>query len=139
MCYWGMVPIRPVAAYLFTLGQGLAAASAVRIAPDGSQTPVAVTLCAGPICNSVANDLSGAPVYLSVYGRGFGLVSAASSSCAIAGQGLPVTYVGPQGQVDGVDQVNMLLPETLAGAGETSIACSFGAEATTNAVRLTIR
>jgi uncharacterized protein (TIGR03437 family) len=142
------VPINALAAGLFTLGDGLAAASAVRISGH-AEVPVAVTACAGSICTSVPIDLSGAPVYLSLYGTGFALAATSRSTCSIAGQTLSVAYAGPQMQLAGLDQINVLLPVTLAGAGNASVSCSLGAEAlppefapppsVTNAVKLTIR
>src|SRR5207245_3256656 len=109
-------------------------------------TPVPVIACVGPNCSSVPIDLSGAPVYLSLYGTGFALAATSLSTCSIAGQTLPVTYAGPQIQIAGLDQINVLLPKTLAGAGNTSISCSLAAEgqfslppSVTNAVTLAIR
>jgi len=99
------------------LDSGLAAATAVRIAPDGTQTPVSVS---EPI------DISGDPVYLSLYGTGFSRASTANSNCTIGGQALPATYAGPQMQIAGLDQINVILPRTLAGTGNTSITCKFG-------------
>jgi len=63
---------------------------------------------------------------------------AASSNCSIAGQTLPVTYAGPQEQIVGLDQVNMLLPQSLAGTGLTSVTCQFQS-IPTNAVSVYIR
>jgi uncharacterized protein (TIGR03437 family) len=136
------VPISPIAPGLFFLLGGLAAASAVSVTPY-AQAFVPVTSCNGPICNSVPIDLSGAPVYLSLYGTGFAQASAAGSSCMIAGQTLPLTYAGPEIQIAGLDQVNMLLPQSLAGTGATSVVCSLaydgGIGGVTNAVNLTIQ
>src|SRR5205085_9214930 len=103
------------------------------------------TACSGPICNSVPIDLSGPPVYLSLYGTGFALAATSLSTCSIAGQTLSVTYAGPQIQIAGLDQINVLLPQSLAGLGGTSISCSLGAKAqirppsVTNLVKLAIR
>jgi uncharacterized protein (TIGR03437 family) len=128
------VPIVPIAPGLFTMDGGLAAANAVSVAPNGTQTPVPVS---API------DLSGNPVYLSLYGTGFDLATTARSSCAIAGQTLPATYAGPQMQIVGLDQINILLPKSLAGTGETSFTCSLGnpqnPPQTSNAVNLATR
>jgi len=142
---WMSVPVRILAPGLFTQGDGLAAASAVRISGD-ARVPVPVTACAGPICTAVPIDLSGAPVYLSLYGTGLALAVTSLSTCSIAGQTLPVAYAGPQIQIAGLDQINVLLPQSLAGAGNTSISCSLGAEGefatpppVTNAVKLAIR
>ena len=136
------VPISRLAPGLFALGSGLAAASAVRIAADGTQTLVTVTSCTGQVCTSEPIDLSGDPVYLSLYGTGFAQASTESSICGIAGQTLPASYAGPQTQIAGLDQINVLLPRNLQGAGDTSIACSFGTAqraVVSNAVKLKFR
>jgi uncharacterized protein (TIGR03437 family) len=85
---------------------------------------------------------------LSLYGTGFAQAATALSNCTIASQTLPLSYSGPQMEVVGLDQVNLLLPKSLAGMGATSISCVFATEALpgidsvfsfTNAVKLTIR
>ena len=38
-----------------------------------------------------------------------------------SGIAVPVLYAGPQGQFAGVDQINVSLPRTLAGAGLAGI------------------
>ena len=136
------VPVSAVAAGFYSVGQGLAAASALSVAPSGAETSIPVTSCSGTNCRAVPIDLSGAPVYLSLYGTGFDAASAALSTCTIAGETLPVSYAGPQLQVAGLDQVNMLLPKTLARVGDTSVTCLFessaGVFSATNAVNSTI-
>jgi len=46
--------------------------------------------------------------------------SLANVSVSIAGVSLPVSYAGPQGDA-GLDQVNVLLPASLAGSGNTAV------------------
>ncbi len=77
---------------------------------------------------------TGGSLYLSLYGTGF---NSAPTSCAIAGVSVPITYSGPQLQIPGLDQVNLQVPSSLAGAGQTTARCSFGS-ATTNPVHITI-
>jgi uncharacterized protein (TIGR03437 family) len=136
------VPIVPIAPGLFSVGTGLAAASALAVTPY-AETFVPVTSCNGQTCTSVPIDLSGAPVYLSLYGTGFAQASTVGSGCVIAGQALPATYAGPEIQIAGLDQVNLLLPQSLAGTGPASVVCSFQnnglVQGSTNAVNLTIR
>ena len=114
------VPLVPLAPGLYSLPSGLAAATAVTFAPDG--TPVELP---GAI------DLSGPPVYLSLYGTGFDAATNADSSCSATGLVMPATYAGPQGEFPGLDQVNVLLPKSLAGTGAIRITCSFGNPAQT--------
>ena len=136
------VAVSPLAPGFYSLGSGLAAASALSLAPNSTTTFVPVTSCSGQICSSVPIDLSGATVYLSLYGTGFAQALAPSSTCVIAGQTLPLTYAGPQMQIMGLDQVNLLLPTGLAGIGATSVTCTFasagGATRSTNPVSMTI-
>jgi uncharacterized protein (TIGR03437 family) len=116
------IPIGPqvntVPPELFSLGNGLAAASAVRVAPDGTQTQVPVTACTGSTCTSVPINVSGNPVYLSLYGTG------TFTGCYVGGPEVLVTYSGPQGQTPDLDQVNILLPGILAGAGMLPVSCA---------------
>jgi hypothetical protein len=123
---------------------GLAAASAVRVNPDGSRTSVAVTNCAGPFCGSIPIDVTEAPVYLSLYGSGFDTATASQTQCRVADQVLPAAYAGPQGTVSSLDQVNLLLSPALAGKGVVTLSCTFGftfstGTFATNAVTLTFR
>ncbi len=137
------VPVETIAAGLYSVGNNLAAASALSIPPGGVATSVPVTICSPFGCSANPIDLSGAPVYLSLYGTGFANAVAASSNCTIAGQTLAPTYAGPQLQINGLDQVNMLLPRSLAGAGPVSVSCTFqsasGESSLTNALNITLR
>jgi hypothetical protein len=100
-------------------------ASAIRISPDGTGTPIAVTYCGETGCASVPIDLSGDPVYLSLYGSGFAKASPVNASCAIGLTEVPVLYIGPQNQIAGLDQINILLPKNLAGAQSYQVICGF--------------
>lgn len=125
-----VVPFAPV---LFTLngtGQGVPVATATRVNADGSQTPVPVAQCSpGGACTLVPINVSGGNVYLSLYGTGFHQASAAqcflSTDTTIRGGGVvPVTYVGPQPTIPGLDQLNLRLPGTLP-SGIDVVQCVF--------------
>ena len=108
---------------LFTLPGGVAAATAVRVAPDSSQTPVPVSSCANGTCVPVPIDVSGDPVYLSLYGTGFsdginGIYGIGRTVC----NGTPTSYFGPQGVLPGLSQINWLLPSSLP-SGNYFIVC----------------
>ncbi len=137
------VMVQPVAPGLFTLdSSGLAAATAVRVSADGKQTPVPVSSCIIGVCAAIPIDVTGAPVYLSLYGTGFSSVSTSDARCDIAGMTLAPSYAGPQRQILGLDQINILLPASLSGSGTSSIRCSFGPASppfTTNTLHVTIR
>jgi uncharacterized protein (TIGR03437 family) len=106
----------------YTAGASIAAGNAVRVAPDGAQTPVPVVSCASGSCTAVPIDVSGDPVYLSLFGTGFDTVSG-GLGCITGNRGIPVTYAGSQQQIPGLDQVNLMIPRGLAGSGAISITC----------------
>jgi len=65
---------------------------------------------------------SGSQVYLVLYGtgiRGRGGLSAVSLS--IGGVAGTVTFGGPQGDFPGLDQLDVLVPASLAGVGEVDL------------------
>jgi uncharacterized protein (TIGR03437 family) len=109
----GAVVIAPVAPAIFTAnenGTGLPAALITRVLSNGAQSISALT--AAPV------DFSGASaVYLTLYGTGIRGTAQANVSCSINLTAMPVSYAGPQGTFDGLDQVNIALPPTLAGSG----------------------
>jgi uncharacterized protein (TIGR03437 family) len=127
--------VQPLVPALFTLngtGQGPPAASAVRVQADGSQTPVPVAQCSATGCTLIPIDVTSGNVYLSLYGTGF--LQAKGANCAFPtsnqpGIGpiglLPVTYLGPQPAVAGLDQLNLRLPGNMP-SGTVAIQCIFG-------------
>ncbi|HLK63184.1 MAG TPA: hypothetical protein VKU19_07075 [Bryobacteraceae bacterium] len=105
-------------------GAGVAAALAERVSVSGAVTPLSVFSCqsAVPIsCLSSALSLGSTPgaVYVSLYGTG--IRGAGTVQVYIAGQPAPLQYAGAQGQYEGLDQVNVALPASLAGMGEVSV------------------
>ena len=122
------VNIQKVAPGIFTAdasGSGVVAATAVRVNADGSQFPVQVFGCSQQYtCSATPIDTGiDTPVYLSLYGTGIrGASSLANVSVTIGTLTLPATYAGPQPSIPGLDQVNVLLPITLRGAGLVNIA-----------------
>ena len=76
---------------------GVAAATAVRVAADGTQTLLPVFDCSKSPCIAIPIDTSGDPVYLSFYATGLGLLPASpfngSLQCNVPGQ---VTYASTQ-------------------------------------------
>ena len=129
-------------------GQGLAAANAVRVHPeDNTVTPVPVVTCEGSSrCTPVPIDVSGDPVFLSLYGTGFSKVSNLLDVvlfCSVNGNREVATagYFGPQGLYPGLDQVNFVLDGSLAGSGDSAIFCFFtgGPTESTNVVHVTIK
>lgn len=120
------VPIAAVRPGVFTLNQaGLVAASLVRSKPD--QTPVWEN-----VFQIEANgDITAQPIVfgeesvnvsLVIYCTGVrGRSSPGAVTVQIGDVKLTASYAGPQPQYAGLDQINVSLPTTLAGAGSVSI------------------
>src|SRR4029077_8012574 len=91
---------------------GVAAATAIRVLPDGTRQDVPVFSCnEADSCTAVPIDLSTGAIYLSLYGTG--LRNASHAGCYMdtslyPGGGPVVTYSGPQPTIPGLDQVNMV-------------------------------
>lgn len=124
----GTVDIETVAPGLFSAnqdGRGVAAAYIQRVLGDGSQSLEFVFDCAGPgQCAASPIDLGGPSeqVFLILFGTGIRNRSSQTGvSVRIGGQAAEVQYAGPQGLFEGLDQVNVRLPRTLAGAGLVDI------------------
>ena len=118
----GEIVIGNVAPGLFTAnstGEGVPAAVAVRAAPDGVQTTVAVMQC-GSLPGSCA------PFHLEIGTQadlvlllfGTGIRHHSSISASIAGREVEVLAAQAQETFVGLDQVNIRIPPTLVGAGD---------------------
>jgi uncharacterized protein (TIGR03437 family) len=131
----GTVQIASVAPGLFSAngnGTGVAAATAVRVNADGSQSPVTV-FQSGSSANSfvpVPIDLSSGPVFLTLYGTGIRNRSSLTGVvCTIGGANATVQFAGAQGAFVGLDQVNVQVPPSLAGAGQVTISLTVDGQA----------
>ena len=105
-------------------GAGVAAALAERISASNAVTPLTVFSCESGVavsCLSSPLSLGSSTdtVYVSLYGTG--IRGAGTVQAYVAGQPVPLLYAGPQGQYQGLDQVNISLPRSLAGMGEVSV------------------
>jgi uncharacterized protein (TIGR03437 family) len=115
----GSMQVDAVAPGLFMASRenGVPAATAVRVEPDGTQVPIPVFSCSGASCMAEPIPLSAAgnrPVYLSFFGTGFRGANSGNVTCSIYGVQVPVVYAGPQA-TPGVDQINVRLPIELLG------------------------
>jgi uncharacterized protein (TIGR03437 family) len=105
------VLIQAVAPSLYTLNSaGLAAAYVIQFAGN-VQTIQLVTM---PV------NLSVGPTYLILFGTGI-RGAGSNVTVSIGGINATVTYAGPQGSTAGLDQVNVLIPPQLAGAGVVKV------------------
>jgi uncharacterized protein (TIGR03437 family) len=121
-------------------GTGVAAAGAALYSADGASTPIPVFQCTMS-CASVPMSVgsSGQELVVTFYGTGFrNLNSAALSSVSIGGAAAQILYIGAQPQYPGLDQLNVVVPASLAGAGEVPVVLTAGGQ-TANAVTINIQ
>ena len=121
--------IKPVAPSLFAAngdGQGVAAALALRVRADSSQSYEEVVQFDASRNKSVARPLDLGPesdqVYLVLFGTGIRSRSSLSAVIAsIGGAYAAVSFAGVQPDFAGLDQVNVLVPRSLTGRGEVDL------------------
>ena len=94
-------------------GRGIAAADVLRIKANGDRTYESIN---NPINLSNLSD----KVYLQLYGTGLrGRSNLNQTKITLGGTPLAVEYVGSQNFYAGVDQINVVLPSSLAGRNRT--------------------
>jgi len=118
-----------VAPGLFTAnenGKGVAAAQFVTDLANGSQTTVPVFQCsAGAGCQPVPLNLSqGGTAALVLYGTGIRNASLSDVTVQIGTMSLPASFAGASPNFIGLDQVNVALPQSLAGSGTVDVTVS---------------
>jgi uncharacterized protein (TIGR03437 family) len=104
-------------------GTGSPAGDVVGITRDGTQTVLAASFCSPFDCTLPRIPVvPGAQVYLILFGTGIrGRSGLAGVSVTIGGTPATVTYAGPQGSFPALDQIDVLVPASLAGAGPVSL------------------
>jgi uncharacterized protein (TIGR03437 family) len=136
------IQIATVAPALFTLnGSGLAAAEAIRVSAAGAQTyePVFQTTSGASFAASPINmGSSSDQVYLVLFGTGIQAAGLAGTTVLVNGVNTQVLYAGSQNLFPGLDQVNVLLPASLAGKGTVEVQLTAGGVAA-NAVQIVIQ
>ncbi|MBI1764660.1 MAG: hypothetical protein HYR56_24820 [Acidobacteria bacterium] len=123
------VQIAPVAPALFTAnanGAGIATGLVLRVKANGQQVyetfaqldPQTKKFVAKPIDVSDASEA----VYLVLYGTGFRYRSKIEAvTVEIGGVQLNADFAGKVGGLEGLDQLNVLAPQSLAGRGEVEV------------------
>lgn len=141
----GTITISNVAPGFFSAnanGSGVAAAVALRVSANGSQTFEAATrldtttnrYVSVPIDLGVATD----QVFAVLFGTGIrNRSSLAAVTAQVGGAAAQVQSAGASGQA-GVDQINVLLPRSLAGRGEVDVVLTVNGKVA-NTVRVNIK
>jgi uncharacterized protein (TIGR03437 family) len=131
--------VQMIAPALFTANQsgtGVAAAYVIQ----GQSQQLLTSSCGSTGCSSVPISLDAStPTFLSLFGTGIRNRTALENVTAtIAGTPVPVLYAGPQGIDVGLDQVNLQLPVSLQGTGETDLVLTVDGRPA-NTVRINIQ
>jgi uncharacterized protein (TIGR03437 family) len=139
----GFVDIASVAPGIFTVpGGSVPAALAVRVANDGTQTPVQVFSCStATSCSATPIDMgaAGDSVVLTLFATGLRKNSGLANLHATAGGAdAQVLFAGAQNEFAGLDQVNVALPAALRGRGSVPIVLNVDG-LTSNTVTINIR
>lgn len=122
----GTITVSKVAPGLFAAnanGAGVAAGFVVRVKADGSQSSESIYQVDPnqpryiPVPIDLGNETD--QVYLVLFGTG--LRFGQTTNASIAGMAAQVVYAGPQPEYLGLDQINLLLPRSLAGKGEVEV------------------
>jgi uncharacterized protein (TIGR03437 family) len=117
------LPVGRTAPGLFTIDASGRGAPAAQVMPAEAGTVEAIALGDGD-------------VYLILYGTGIRHFT--KVECTVAGRPATVVYAGPLGGAAGVDQVNVLLPVELKGAGRAELVVTADGVAS-NAVTVVFR
>jgi uncharacterized protein (TIGR03437 family) len=138
-----MVIVQNVAPGLFTAdstGKGVARAQAIHLGVGGQSSTAPIYQCSGATCWSTPINLGvDTPTYLELYGTGIRNQSSLSKvSVTIKGASVPVLFAGPQGGFVGLDQVDIAVPLSLRGSGETNLVLTVDGQAA-NTVRVNIQ
>ena len=128
-------------------GQGVAAAVVLRVKADGTQSfepasqynAAQKQFVARPIDLSRQLNNLGERVFLILFGTGLRFRSdQAQVKVTIGNVSVPVLFAGAQGGFVGLDQINLELPQTLAGKGEVDINLTAEGKKA-NAVKISIK
>jgi uncharacterized protein (TIGR03437 family) len=134
----GVVLVAPVSPGLYTYfanGQGTASAIAVcaGTCSEAGWQPnpqvkgqfyqyTFVLGCAKEPCTAPISWGPNDTVVIELYGTGIRHLAALSDlTASIGGASLPIEFAGPQGTDKGLDQINVVLPQSLNGAGQVSL------------------
>ncbi|MEP7338307.1 MAG: hypothetical protein ABI977_11285 [Acidobacteriota bacterium] len=142
----GRARIEAVAPGLFTAnstGQGVAAAVVLRIKANGDRIYETISTFDAAQQRFVATPIDLGPesdaVYLILYGTGIRFRSGLSGVTATIGAAnAGVSYAGGDTGLIGLDQINVLLPRSLAGRGEVDVILTVDGKAA-NTVKINVK
>ena len=117
--------VQNVAPTLFAIngaGTGTAAATAIQVQANNTQVTIPVYTCDLVGCSAAPVNVTSGATYLTLYGTGIRNRSALSKvQVSVNGASLAATFAGAQPSFTGLDQVNVLLPASLAGSGVANL------------------
>jgi uncharacterized protein (TIGR03437 family) len=107
-------------------GTGAAVGNALHVTTAGVSTYTSLSTCTGAPAFCISSPIQfvtpGESVYLVLYGTGMrGRSSLANVTVTIGSTVLPALYAGPQGTFEGLDQLNVQIPTSLIGTGQTTV------------------
>jgi uncharacterized protein (TIGR03437 family) len=138
-----MANVQNVAPGLFTAdstGKGVAMARAISVGVNNQESVSLIYQCSGATCSSTPINLGvDTPTYIELYGTGLRNESSLSNvSVTINGASVPVLFSGLQGGFVGLDQVDVAVPLSLRGTGETDLVLTVDGQQA-NTVRVNIQ
>jgi uncharacterized protein (TIGR03437 family) len=142
----GVVQVTSVVPAMFTAnadGVGAPAANLIRIKPNGEQIFESVTE-ADPLspdlrkAKSIDLGPDGEQVFLALFVSGVRLASQGTVTVLVGGNLLVPTFVGPQPDFPGVDQINVLIPRGMIGSGVVQVSVSVDEFSTSNLTEIEI-
>ena len=137
---YGQIDVVPVGPGLFAVNSaGLSASFADCVTSDGGQATVLTSQVVNGALVAVPLNLKACQeTVLELWTTGLDFADPTTVQVTIGGTAATLLYAGPQGVFPGVDQVNVVIPQSLAGAGNVPIVVSAGG-VMSNTVNLTIQ
>ena len=114
-------------------GKGVAAGQAVHVHADGSQTSESLATFDPGAKTWIPNPINLGPdtdqLVLVLFATGLRQAAPGDVIALVNGVNAPVAFSGAQGTYPGLDQVNLQIPPSLAGAGTVTVLVTVGSQA----------
>jgi uncharacterized protein (TIGR03437 family) len=117
-------------------GDGIGVAAAT--VENAQRSPAPAFSCGQNGCAAMPINVSNGSAYLSLYGTGIRGAAPGSVQVFMNGISVPVLYAGAQPTEPGLDQINVQIPSSFAGAGQVRIQVGIGG-ATSNPVMVQVQ